>query len=283
MGRARHAGKSLVATDLIRRAGLAATALSPAAAFLLGPGMVARGVPASGWPALVRQAMAYAAPRTRMPLEAPRRLPETAGGVANSAQARAGADSYEVTLYRCSPHPLGLNSPGIGRGSCGAMASVYGSFGGQELPDAAKASASLPRPPARRGCPRSTRVALGRGVVATAYSGDPVPPGPRLASYCEATWVMGRWSFFLSGDLSGATGAGTLPWTSLARGEVAYFSAHPVRAEEGIFSADVAGDGIHTTLAWRNGDDVYNAGLYHGDVGAIALAASLAPYPGGRR
>jgi hypothetical protein len=276
------AGALLVATGLITRAGLAATALSPGAAFLLGSGMVARGVPASRWPALVREAMAYAAPRTRMPLEAPRRLPETADGVANSAQVRAGADGYEVALYRCSPHPLGLNSPGIGSGTCGSMASIYGSFGGQELPDAAKAAASLPRPPARRGCPRSTRVALGRGVVATAYFGDPVRPGPRLTSYCEATWVMGRWSFFLSGDLSGATGAGTVPWTSLARGEVAYFSAHPVRAEEGVFSADVAGDGIHTTLAWRNGDDVYNAGLYHGDVGAIALAASLAPYLGGR-
>ncbi len=253
-----------------------------AASFLAAPSQAV--ATTASWPALVRQAMGYAAPRTRVPLEAPtgRLWPTGRPGGPNSARVTAGADRYEVEIYTC-PQPLPLNAPGIGKGLCGDMASIYGGFGGQAFPTANRASASLysaagappssPADMAGEGCPKSRPVPLGDGVVATLYY------GPQPSLNCGATWHEGSWAFSLSGDLNGGTGGDhSAPWEPIARGEVAYLAAHRVGgAAEGVFSGDIAPDGSHTSLAWRTGTDVYNASLYHGD--ALALAASMAPYP----
>jgi hypothetical protein len=42
----------------------------------------------------------------------------------------ASERAYDVQLYRCR-RPLPLNSVGIGRGTCGGLAALYGGFGGR--------------------------------------------------------------------------------------------------------------------------------------------------------
>ncbi len=154
------------------------------------------------WPAVVGAAMAYAAPRTSVPLQAPRVLPR-AGLVPNSAQVRANTSQYSVALYHCAS-ALPVEHPGIGVGACGTMASYYGYFEGHAYPGAVAALGAL-RLPAPT-CPHKSRVPLAAGVVATLYSG-PLPEGN-----CGAAWHEAHWSFVLTGDLNGGThGDATVP------------------------------------------------------------------------
>lgn len=225
---------------------------------------------AAYWPAVVGEALAYARPRTSVPLEAPEVWPE-AGAVPNSAKVRAIPGEYSVTLYHC-PSPLGVNHPGIGVGTCGDMASYYGYFGGQAYvsPSAARASLSLGTPT----CPHKALVKLAAGQVATVYSG-PSPQGD-----CEATWQEGHWSFVLSGDLSGGTqGNATVPWRQVASEVVSYLRGRSLSGAYGHLSSDIAADGLHTVARWQVGRYVYTANTYHGAIPALALVMSMSPYP----
>jgi hypothetical protein len=227
------------------------------------------------WPAVISTAMSYARARTAVPLMAPARLP-AAGPVPNSAQVHAGGSYYAVALSGC-PAALPVNSPGIGAGSCGALASIYGAFGGNAYRSAAAAVASLPEPSAadRAGCADATRVPLPAGIVATLYT------DPAAHRNCEAIWRQGGWRFELTGDLNGGTGGdGTEPWPGVAASIISYLAHHHLPRTPGFLESDIAGDGLHTGLYWALGRDVYSASAYHGATPAISLAIAMTRYRG---
>lgn len=118
---------ALVVTDLL-------------AACTTAPAVTARG--SGSWPAVSTNAMSYARTGTAVPLEAPATLPAAGCCAANSARVHAGGTYYAVGLYGC-PTALPVNNPGIVRGTCGALASVYGGFG---------ATPTGARPPPWRRC-----------------------------------------------------------------------------------------------------------------------------------
>ena len=256
-------------------AGLSALVFLPpaAAARAVASGTVAStsaGSKARQWPGVVGAAMAYAAPRTSVPLQAPRVLPR-AGLVPNSAQVRASTSQYSVALYHCAS-ALPVEHPGIGVGACGSMASYYGYFEGHAYPGAMAALGALrlPAPP----CPHKSPVPLAAGVVATLYSG-PLPKGN-----CEAAWHEAHWSFVLTGDLNGGThGDATLPWRQVASEVVSYLRGRSLPGDHGYMESDIAGDGLHTATYWQRGRDVYGASTYHGTLPALALAVAMTPYP----
>jgi hypothetical protein len=254
----------------------ATVAVTPAAAAASMTGSAAARASVS-WPVVISTAMRYARTRTAVPLMAPARLPAAeAALVPNSAQVAAGSSHYSVSLYVCAA-ALPVNNPGIGSGTCGSIAAIYGGFGGNAYRSAAAAVASLPGPSAgdRAGCPSATRVTLPAGIVATVYT------DPATHANCEAVWREGGWRFELTGDLNGGTGGdGTEPWAAVAAGIISYLTGHHLPRTDGFFESDIAGDGLHTSLSWALGRDVYNVGTYHGTAPAISLAIALTPYPG---
>jgi hypothetical protein len=254
--------------------GNAATA-NPAAASVSGSSIARASV---SWPAVISEAVSYARTRTAVPLMAPARLP-AAGPAPNSALVHAGGSYYSVALYACAA-ALPVNNPGIGSGTCSAMASIYGAFGGNTYRSAAAAVASLPEPSAadRAGCPDATRVTLPAGIVATLYT------DPAAHRNCEAIWREGAWRFELTGDLNGGTGGdGTEPWPGVAAGIISYLASHHLPRTPGFLESDIAGDGLHTGLYWALGRDVYSASTYHGATPAISLAIAMTRYPGNRQ
>ncbi|GEM_PF-2552984 len=225
------------------------------------------------WPKVVQEAMAYVRPRAHVPLEAPRWLP-SAGGVPNSAQAYAG-QYYGVALYRC-PAPLPVNSPGVGTGRCGAMASYYGYFQGHRYPTARTAVSALPNASASlAGCTRTARATLSPGVVAEVHSGG------TGGGDCAVTWSHRGWQFQLTGDLGNGQGSGrAAPWHQVAASILGYLAHHALPPGPGVLQCDMAGDGLHTGLYWVEGSDLYVASAYHSALAAISLAEAMAPYPG---
>ena len=247
-------------------------AANPAAASVSGSSIARASV---SWPGVIGEAMSYARTRTAMPLMAPARLP-AAGPAPNSAQVDAGGSYYSVALYGCAA-ALPVNDPGIGAGPCGTIASIYGGFRGNAYRGAAAAVASLPEPSAadRAGCPDATRVTLPAGIVATLYT------DPAAHRNCEAIWHEGEWLFELTGDLNGGTGGdGTKPWPGVAASIISYLARHHLPRTPGFLESDIAGDGLHTSLYWALGRDVYNASTYHGATQAISLAIAMTRYPG---
>ena len=225
--------------------------------------------------------MAWVSPRTQVPLLAPTRMAWPSGAGPNSAQALASPTSYSVSLFDC-PQPLPLNDPQVGTGLCGAMASIYGSFGGRSYPSrtaalqAVQANAAAPA-----GCPdtrlvvlQPTSPGLRPGITATLYY------GPQPQGNCLAVWNDGEWTFLLEGDLNGGIGGDSMePWTDLARRIVSYLDRHRLPKTHGVFDCDLAPDGLHTGVSWALGQDVYSAGLYHGAVRSLGLITAMAPYP----
>lgn len=230
--------------------------------------------PLRGWPQVITQAMMYVRKRgISVRLEAPTSLagPPSSSNLPNSAIARAGANYYTVLLYSC-PSPLPLNDPGIGSGSCGAMESVYGGFGGERYPSPAAAASALAskagEPPSSvldlAACPTTQQVPLQARMAATVRS--------HAGRDCEVVWHEGHWKFTLYGDLT--------RWTVLAHRVVSYLDQHLLPGTRGDLFTDLAGDGDHTSTAWVLGNSVYFADVYHQVVPDLALAVAMAPYPG---
>lgn len=254
------------------------------------PGQVSRSAASqTRWPPLVLAAMADLHPVPHIPLEAPASLPG-APLPPNAALPSATAAGYQVSLYHC-PEALPVGSPAIGTGSCGAMASVYGSFGGRAFAtaDAATAEVAPPATPAAP-CNQITTVSLGSGVTATVYAAD----GSPLA--CEVTWARGPWTFVLEGaptrlpnglapttsstPSSASVPSGGIPWGPVATAILAQVARTPLPAAPGVLVADLAPDGVHTTLRWAIGEAVYLVGVEHGAAQAVALASAMRAYPG---
>ena len=242
--------------------------------------------PSTRWPPLVRAAMADLRPVPSFPLEAPSSLP-AAPNAPNSAQVHSTQTSYQVSLFDC-PVALGVGNPGIGTGACGAMDSVYGSFGAKEdkTADAARAEVAAPPAPASP-CRKVATTPLGSDTTATIYAA----PGSPLA--CSVTWQKGSWTFLLEGaptrspDGSTSTGspggpqpASGIPWGPIADHVLAQLSLTPLPNTPGLVVVDLAPDGIHTNLRWAVGRVLYSTGVYHGAVPAIALAASMSQQAG---
>jgi hypothetical protein len=246
------------------------------------PPTVSSGAPAIRWPPLVVAAMERVHPVAGLRPEAPTSLPGPTASLpstANSAWVENVSGGYLVSLFAC-PDPLPVDSPNVGTGACGAMSSIYGSFGARKLasPEAAAALVSPARTP---GSPCvATTVTVATGIPATLY----VTPGDPLA--CELRWTEGTWSFLLEGGLSAQRTAtptpldGAAPWGPIARSIVRQGVARSLLRARGTLVADVAPDGIHTSLRWAMGDTVYQAGAEHGAALALALADSMAPHPG---
>ncbi len=233
-------------------------------------GSSSTGSGSTAWPPLVSQAMAYIEPRTAAVAEAPSQLPASSL-MANSADAAAIDSSYAVSLYHC-PSPLPLNDPGVGNGSCGDLADVYGAFSGKTFPDpavaaAAQASTLNSASPECPGASQSKVQLSPGGPSATLYEVD--------GQGCMATWTHGGWTFILAGDLY--SGSGTI-WKAVASQIANYTTTNPLPGDDGLLSCDIAPDGVHTSLYWTTGPSLYGASAYHGSIPAIELAESMLPY-----
>ncbi len=231
----------------------------------------ATGTGSIAWPPLISQAMTYIRARSNTPEEAPSQLP-TSSAMANSADASATASSYAVSLYGC-PSPLPLNGPGIGNGSCGDLADVYGTFSGQTYPDPAIANSAV-------GSILTNAAPTCPNAVTSKIPLSPTGPAATLYSVgqegCKATWALAGWSYVITGAFSSASGSS---WEAVASQIASYTAANPLPGSTGVLSADIAPDGVHTSLFWSIGSGVFSATAYHGALPAMQLAEAMLPYP----
>ncbi|MDA8192477.1 MAG: hypothetical protein M0Z53_00570 [Thermaerobacter sp.] len=223
--------------------------------------------PSPVFPRVVREAMAAVASQTRVPLEAP----AWTGLSGLSATTRGQATAYSVSLFKCSV-PLPVNNPQVGTGQwCGAMANVYGQFGGETIGTqtapavlqsltGAFAVSSLPSGVTHQS------VSLGNGITGEQYAGQ--------AGAQFVQWQEGDWTLQVQG--------GSNP-QAVAQQVVALLTQYRLPPRPGMLVAVVAPDGIHTVVAWEaaSGQVVYSTGGYHNPASAIAMAAAMAAYSGG--
>ena len=210
------------------------------------------------WPSLVRQALSVAAKQTAVSLMGPTDLPR-----GNSATITVKPDAYAVTVYQC-PTPQPLNSPSIGSGLCGAMASFAEGFGGTRY-----ASPS----------------AIHRALAYQTPPQTPVPmtlPGHLTAnrwrrqgqtgtgSTMAIVWREGDWTIVISGGP---------PERSTAVMVAHLLQQYLLPPHSGLLTVDVAADGLHTSVQWAVGDTIYFTAATHNPAHAIAIAASMAVYP----
>ncbi|MDA8385569.1 MAG: hypothetical protein M0Z88_04820 [Actinomycetota bacterium] len=193
---------------------------------------------------------------------------------ANSALVQAQASPYRVSLFHC-PSPLPVNNPGVGTGTCGAMAAIYGGFSGHAWPSVAAAVQAVAPPSPPAACSTTNQVSIGSGTVATVFSSQ----ASQVA--CEVAWKLNGWHIQLTGDLGGGiAGDGSIPWRQVATAIVTYLGTHPLPNGSGLLNCDIAPDGLHTSLKWPVGSDVYGATFAHGATQAISLAGSFSSYTG---
>ena len=132
---------------------------------------------------------------------------------------------------------------------------------------------AIDTPPA--ACSTTNQVSIGSGTVATVFSSQ----ASQVA--CEVAWKLNGWHIQLTGDLGGGiAGDGSIPWRQVATAIVTYLGAHPLPNGSGLLNCDIAPDGLHTSLEWAVGNDVYGATFAHGATQAISLAGSFSSYPG---
>jgi hypothetical protein len=285
-----HAGASVPPPKT--RRGMKPVGVAPLTAVLLLAAAVAPATPAwanagrayaePAWPKLIVSAMAYAAGRTDVPLEAPRSLPahNPFSLVANSAAVAASGHGYNVTFKDCSP-PVPLNSAAMSSpsGSCIYQMALFGSFGAQAYGSDKAASAALAAQTATDvrpfpECTRMSHLELVDGVEATVNTWG---PGSGESGPCHALWHAQGWTFVISGMTPYLWVGGV--WTTTADQIVAYVKDHRL-PDQGEMDSINAGDGLITTLTWVSGRDQYNTFAYHGALPAVEMAASMAPYPG---
>lgn len=139
-------------------------------------------------------------------------------------------------------------------------------------------------------CSEVAAVSLGSGVTATVSAAAGSPPA------CEVTWDRGPWTFVLEGaptrlsngfapttpgTSSGAPApSGGIPGGPVATAILAQVTRTPLPPAPGVLVADLAPDGVHTTLRWAIDEVVYLVGVEHGAAQAVALASAMRAYPG---
>jgi hypothetical protein len=233
-----------------------------------------RTLPAASFPAPVRQALAYLAGRTNLPLAGPAQLDAsdplsalTAPGSPDGTATPAPAAGYQVGLYFCQP-ALGLNDPRIAT-KCNFAVTTKGSFG--VIPEASHAAALAALPGvvsmggianAMKPCPAgSPTVAVLNQHVATCGS----QPGSSVPA--TASWTEGEWTIVYALNAPQTVAQAVSPLIRQLNHE--FLPAAP-----GWIGVDEGGDGEHATVAWAEGADVYTDFDYHDAVGAADMAAS---------
>ena len=188
-----------------------------------------------------------------------------------SATATAGALSYQVNLWLCSP-ALPLNDPGVGNLDCGGEAQRFGSFGAQQKASAAAAQTTLPgltnEQPATcqntTTAPSSSVVSTSSGAQVTAWRcadvSDPV----------EVRWSARGWDYVLFFGSQGFP-----QWRQTLDIFTDHLRAHPLPAAHGVFAVTYAGDGYHSQAAWTVGPIAYTTFNDHSDTAAADLTAAM--------
>ena len=74
--------------------------------------------------------------------------------------------------------------------------------------------------------------------------------------------------------------SGGIPWGPVATAILAQLTRTPLPAAPGVLVADLAPDGVHTTVSWAVDETVYRVGIEHGAAQAAALASAMQSYPG---
>lgn len=226
---------------------------------------------ATGWPALVRRAMAVVEKKVPagLVLEAPKELP-AAPGVVNAAQVRVSPKGFTVSLFHC-PTALGVDSPGIGTGTCGGMENLDGSFGAEEAPSDAAARSLLRRADhPERACSARDQVLLQPGLWAT------VDVDPSTGMSCQASWRQDTWTFVIVGTIGSPSSGG---WLALAKAAAATLDVHPLPPDAGVVSVDLAPDGAHSDARWTVGRTVEDASEYHGLLADLTLVRAMDRWP----
>ena len=214
------------------------------------------------FPPLVATALNSLASQGSLLLWGPTVLPR-----GNSAQTTASAGSFTVNVFSC-PTPEPLNSPAVGQGECGAMASFAESFGATVYSSASAALAHLPGSPFNNLSGYASRpMALPGNLVGTRWllagmSG----PGDTLA----IRWQEGDWTIWVMG--TAVRGAAETVAVALQQ--------YRLPPDPGVVVVDSAPDGQHTRLEWAVGTAVYQVGATHQAVHAIEMAATGAPLGG---
>ncbi len=213
------------------------------------------------FPAVEQKVLNYVGQRTRLPVMAPTLLISERPGQF-SMTAVATPASYDVQVYRTKAS-LPLNSPKISEPPNTGLASDVGGYSGRKFRSVALAKAGLitstgffARPP-RSGL---QKVSLGLGITGQAWTAS--------AGDAVLLWNQGGWTLEVNSE----------PLVMLApyaRGLVEYLHRHPLPNYHGIVAIQDAGDGEHTLVCWRRGNDVYTVGDYHVARDAFAMAQAI--------
>jgi hypothetical protein len=224
--------------------------------------------PAS-FPPVVNDAMEALEPRPPG-LEAPATLPAVAGAI--SAETSGLGGTYSVTLI-ATEKPEPVNSPQLAAAAANP-ASDLGTFSTTRAASLAAATTYL-------------RASSSQYISACAAPADHVQLGGTTARGCPTaqgdalTWAEGPWEIQVS--LVG----GSRPPTATALALAAWLKSHSLpETSEGVVSVSVpgtpeAGTTTSSVVTWQAGEDVYQVSAPGGELRALELAASMAPWPSG--
>ncbi|MDA8199785.1 MAG: hypothetical protein M0Z54_10270 [Thermaerobacter sp.] len=206
------------------------------------------------WPRLLSLGITAAPMTFDGALVAPTVLPR-----GNSATVSITADTYSVAFYQC-PTAEAVNSPAIGVGSCGTLASMAEAFGATRYSSsAALQQATVYQTPPGQPLPAPL---LG-GIMAQQW----VAPG--ATAPLEVAWQNAGWHVVVAGPSAFATA------NQLAPVLAHYHWPSPT----GLLTVDASGGTRHTSLAWAVGDTVYFTSSSHHPAHALAMAAAMKRYP----
>ena len=226
----------------------------------------------------VQEAMAYAAARTQVPLQAPMVVPLNPSQTPRhhlylTPSVTASTQAYQVQ-FQLTTTPMTLNNPHSDTGVNGAMMNIYGGFGATRYPTANQASAALQRMLNQWGqregsnSPESghspTLVNLGHGIVGQSWTGR-IP---------LVQWHEGQWTMRVSNSSSASN-------IATAKPIVAFLHTYLLPETHGWMGVVNAGDGDHTVLAWQEGRTVYETSNYHSAIQAMEMAVAMRNYPSG--
>lgn len=208
----------------------------------------------AAWPRLLSRGITAAPMTFDGELVAPTILPR-----GNSATVSITADTYAVAFYQC-PAAEAVNSPAIGVGSCGTLASMAEAFGATRY----GSSVALQQATAYQTPPGQPLPApLLGGILAQQW----VAPG--AIAPLEVAWRDAGWHVVVAGSSAFATANRLAP----------LLAHYHWPSTTGLLTVDVSGGTRHTSLQWVVGDTVYFASSSHHPTHALAMAAAMKQYP----
>jgi hypothetical protein len=201
-------------------------------------------------------------------MEAPAALPTTPAA-AISAEANKSLDgSYSVTLI-ATPKPEPVNSPDLGPAAANPSSDL-GTFSTTPV-DTTQAAVSY-LGSALTGCAGPQKSLSLTGTTATICS---TAQGPAVG------WSTGTWKVQVLNQ------GGTATPTPQAAKLASWLAGHSLpQATQGVITVTVAGGAqagtaVTSAVIWYVGHDVYQVSAPGSELGALDLAASMEPWPGG--